>query len=888
MNNNIITKISEFFIKRSRLSILLILALLTLGFYTYSSVLKREGFPVINIPIILVNTPYFSGDASKTEEKITFPIYEALSELEGIKEVQTTSSDKLSSLVITLEESTENNKEIKDKIETKIKELNLESNSTVVLPNAGFIDGQNDLLFTIYSENLNIEQLQEKANQIKDELNKSPLIKTVNVKEQITNNFDFKQGKEVKSQNSYSRVLINNNGEIKGYDSLSIGVIKKDESIGTYEISQEVQNIVNKTLEKEEFDEINVTYNGDPAISLDKQISSLENNAIAAIITIFLILLFFINWRSAIILAMFIPLTLGAVFLTFTLLGYTLNTISLFALILVLGLFVDDGTIVVEAIDYYKRQGFKGFDAVKKAINDIGVADMSGTLTTVLVFFPLITVTGILGDFIRILPLTVIISLLISLVIALTILPFISLFLIKDKEDKKSKQSLFSKITDFIPNQILKFSEFSGKFVEKILKNNLLKISLFVISLILIGIGGYYASLLSFNFFAPAKDSELISISLTFQPPFSIDNAKAKSIQLENVISDKFESEVLDINYFNANDKSASIRINLTPVSDRNITAQEIVEFINEESKSIEGMITSASIISAGPPSAQFPFAMQIYSEDSKLLEKLTNEINTFIQNQSLSNDLKAEDIKIDYITEVRKSDGLRYAELKVKFNGKSDSATLIELQERVETEFNQVKLEELSKDYSDKATLGFDFGQESDNATSFNSVALAGIISIFVMYAILVLQFNSFTQPILILLAIPFSFPGLFPGLYYTNNPMSFFVVIGLTGLIGIVVNNTIMLIEYANAKRAEGKDLISAISEAVKLRTRPIFATSLTTVAGLVPLALSEPFWEPLAFTIIFGLLSSVFMIMLAFPIYYYFIEGLRERFYLLFKRK
>jgi multidrug efflux pump subunit AcrB len=154
-------------------------------------------------------------------------------------------------------------------------------------------------------------------------------------------------------------------------------------------------------------------------------------------------------------------------------------------------------------------------------------------------------------------------------------------------------------------------------------------------------------------------------------------------------------------------------------------------------------------------------------------------------------------------------------------------------------------------------------------------------------MYGLLVLQFNSFTQPLLILLAIPFSFPGLFAGLYYTNNPLSFFVVVGLTGLVGIVVNNTIMLIEYANAQRNEGKDLLFSISEAVSLRTRPILTTSLVTVAGLVPLAISEPFWEPLAFTIIFGLLSSVIMIIVAFPVFYYVVERLREKFYSRFNK-
>lgn len=180
--------------------------------------------------------------------------------------------------------------------------------------------------------------------------------------------------------------------------------------------------------------------------------------------------------------------------------------------------------------------------------------------------------------------------------------------------------------------------------------------------------------------------------------------------------------------------------------------------------------------------------------------------------------------------------------------------------------------------EFIDSIQLGFDLGQESSNAESFQSVSFAGLIALIIMYVVLVVQFNSFIQPILFLLAIPFSFPGLFLGLYLTDNPLSFFVVIGLTGLIGIVVNNTIMLVEYVNSKQIEGMDVKLAIVEAVKLRSRPIMTTSLTTVAGLLPLAISEPFWEQLAYTIIFGLFSSLFMILLSFGAYYYIIESLR----------
>ena len=103
---------------------------------------------------------------------------------------------------------------------------------------------------------------------------------------------------------------------------------------------------------------------------------------------------------------------------------------------------------------------------------------------------------------------------------------------------------------------------------------------------------------------------------------------------------------------------------------------------------------------------------------------------------------------------------------------------------------------------------------------------------------------------------------------------------MLGLIGLIGIAVNNTILLVDFANQERDLGHDRRTAISTAVRKRFRPLVATSFTTVGGLLPLALSDPFWEGLAFTIIFGLLSSTFLVILSFPYYYLAVEWMRDR--------
>ena len=119
-----------------------------------------------------------------------------------------------------------------------------------------------------------------------------------------------------------------------------------------------------------------------------------------------------------------------------------------------------------------------------------------------------------------------------------------------------------------------------------------------------------------------------------------------------------------------------------------------------------------------------------------------------------------------------------------------------------------------------------------------------------------------------------------MFGGLLLTDNVLSFFVMLGLLGLIGIAVNNTILLTDFANQERRAGADRKQAIETALRRRFRPLVATSLTTVAGVLPLALSDPFWEALGYTIIFGLLSSTFLVLFSFPYYYLAIEAVRDR--------
>ena len=172
----------------------------------------------------------------------------------------------------------------------------------------------------------------------------------------------------------------------------------------------------------------------------------------------------------------------------------------------------------------------------------------------------------------------------------------------------------------------------------------------------------------------------------------------------------------------------------------------------------------------------------------------------------------------------------------------------------------------EVPADYS--ITLG---GENEDINQSFADMFRAMILAVFLIAALLVLQFNSFRQSVIILFTIPLALIGVFPGLALLRLPLSFPGFIGIVALVGIVVNNAIILIDRINKERERGKDIQDALVSAGKARMRPIILTTITTVFGILPLAITQEVWRSLGFAIIFGLIGSTVLTLVVIPVLY-----------------
>ena len=209
----------------------------------------------------------------------------------------------------------------------------------------------------------------------------------------------------------------------------------------------------------------------------------------------------------------------------------------------------------------------------------------------------------------------------------------------------------------------------------------------------------------------------------------------------------------------------------------------------------------------------------------------------------------------------IARRDGRRTATVLAKNENRTVGEILAQL---------EPKLQEMKQSWSS----GYDYsfgGETEDQAETFGSAGQALALAVFLVFAVLVLQLGSFRQPFIILLAIPFALIGTIGGFYLTGIPFSFSAFIGIIALVGIVVNDAIVMVDTMNSYQEEGMPKRQAAAKGVADRLRPVLTTSITTIIGLIPLALSDPTWMPLCSAIIFGLVAATLIALIVVPCLY-----------------
>jgi multidrug efflux pump subunit AcrB len=880
--DRLLPKFSLFVFDRSRTVAIIWLCLTIFGIVSYTTLLKREGFPSINIPYSVISGAYFVNDPEKVDTEVSKPISDIILKDKRVKSVQASAQPMSYFVAIQYDEGT-NASVVGKELEQRVKDagfLPKQATMKAETPKIGYTERGDDMVISVYAkqEGSTTKELAAEgkrvAEYIKDQ--KIPNLQSISLVPTFVEGVDPLTGKAEANQNHFDRYGIRANGQNTFYDSVSVGIDQKD-GTDVIKLDKQVEEAIasyNKANVGSKYQSVvSATY----ATDIKEQISGLQNALLEGLLAVLIVGSLVIAIRASIVTVLAMITVLAITLAMLFVIGYTLNTITLFSLILCMGLIVDDTIIMVEAIDAQRRRRTDPRETVHVATRKVSRAMVAATSTAVLSFAPLLFVGGILGSFIKAIPVTVITSLIVSLLVALIFIPLFARYLLLGKKQMGAKNihepaaGIEAKVAQFIGKPML----WARHSIKKLLMVGTLAI--------IVGFGFIVAAAalfqkVEFNIFPSGKDNNGISLQLTFDQGTTIEQAEAVADRANKVIAKELGENFKAASYYtNADNHTASLKIDLTSFKDREPTSVQLQDKLDRQFKGFQGAVVEVGQMGVGPPSSTF--SVHIETADRKAALRLAKDINTFLSKTELKrvSGEKAEITRTavsDPGTYTR-ADSKSYVEVTANFKD-SDTTTLVTLaQNAVKKEFNAKKVQSygLNKD-----VLKFDIGQEEENQQSFGTLLLAFPILLLVIYLLLSIQFRSLLQPLLIFMAIPFSLFGISLGLFLTDNPFSFFAMLGFFALLGLSIKNTILLTDYANQLRREGTPVVDAAVGALAERFRPLIATSFTAVVSLIPLNRSDPFWESLTVVLIFGLLSSTFLVITVFPYYYLGAEFLR----------
>ncbi len=879
-----ITRLSLFLYKHVFISAAFWISLFVFGLLSYTVFMQRQGFPAVNVPVSVVNGLYLVNDKSVVDQQLSQPIVAAIKDVDGVIGTTTTATDNQLTVVVEYDEtlsSAEGSARVETRLSEVKKELPEQAQLTFQAIDATRFNNKYDVLVAVSSQDQTVGERNQNARAIADKLRDTiPEAITVEAVEQIKTGTNPVTGQPAEEQVSFDWFGERKDSSIEVIESTVIGITARDgEDVIAFEDS--VNAAVAEVNSSGEFSGITVANAAGFAPTIKQQVGSLQTNLFEGLLIVILVSLVFIGVRAGALAALGMLVTLTATIGILFASGITLNTISLFGLVLCLGLIVDDTIIMIEAIDRQRRAKKPLPEAIKVATKKVALASAAGTFTTMLGFAPLLFIGGILGEFIRVLPITIIISLAMSLVVSLFFIPFVSRWFLGSAPKTTHKSNPFGlirrgadKLAYGISHLIMRANTRRRKIGYGL--------TAVAISLAFIMATGPVFGQLKFDIFPNAKDSDTLSVEYSFAPGLSLAQAEAITADANKIIVEQASSDLEKITYLGlSNNRSARANLSLTSYKERERTADQIAQDI-ENAITIEGARIVVNQQSAGPPKEEFPFKVQIDATNPQQAEVVAQKLAAFLNGRVITRDngTTAKVSEVIYNGEqatITRLNGERTVQVSAAFDASDTSALVQAAQQLVQDEFMS---DSANFNGLEASAIAFDFGSESDNQESFESVLIALPILVIMMFVLLALQFKSFFQPILILIAVPFSFFGVAVALLLTNNPLSFFVMVAFFALIGISVNNSILLTDYANQARRRGLSPRQAMAEAVTERTRPLLTTSLTSILALVPLALSDPFWESLAITLIGGLTASAVLVLISFPYYYLALEAVRSR--------
>lgn len=747
--------------------------------------------------------------------------------------------------------------------------------------------------------------------------------------------------------------------------SINLVVLKK-ESGDALDIVDQIKEKSKAYLENQK-NGLQISYVNDYSFFARRRLNVLRNNAWAAIFVVITVLLIFLQRRVALITFLGVPIAFFAAFIVMGATGITINLISMFGLIIVLGMLVDDGIIVAENVYRHMEKGTPPRIAAIKGTEEVMGAVVAAVFTTIAAFAPLLFMTGIMGKFIRNIPIVLIIALLASLVEALIILPshladFVKVKLNADGNPIALAKSMpwFKKLVSFytrivqaaIRRKYRIIATFAAVLVIAIvLAVTVIKFILFPstgVDFFFIRAEAPIASPLEKTHQAIAPIEAIVSQL----PQEELDNYVTTVGKIQEDRADPFSSQASNL---------AQITVYLKSEPGRKRDVDQIIAELRQKTKDIKGFDSLRfDKVQTGPPVGK-PVEAKIRGEDFHILDQISQEYMDYLSTLDGTSDITwdhkpgKEEIRVSVNREKATMAGLNIGRIaktiRAVFAGgiatqikpvKAEEETDVTVRFRREdvksltvfkdililnTFGNLIPLEKvatiekvpgtttvhhldgkrvvtvscnvdtdkttsmkvnrlLEKKFRDIAQRypGYAVkygGEQEESIESLKSLLKAFFYAFLFIYLILASFFKSLIQPFVVMLAIPFGLIGVIFAFLLHGLPLSFLAILGIVGLNGIVVNDSIVLVDFINKLRSTGMSSKESIIKAVQIRIRPVILTTITTVGGLSTVAYGiggkDPFLVPMAMAICWGLLFATGLTLIIIPCIYSILDDI-----------
>ncbi|HRP91139.1 MAG TPA: efflux RND transporter permease subunit [Edaphocola sp.] len=750
-------------------------------------------------------------------------------------------------------------------------------------------------------------------------------------------------------------------------------MIKKQGDANAVDVSTLVKEKF-QTIEKHNSNaEVHFVVTDDSTDNTISAVNSVVVDLILAVILVsFVMLLFLRSYRNALIVAVAIPTSLVTAFGTMWLLGYTLNLMTLLAMSLVIGVLVDDATVVLENIQRHLDMGKEKRKASLEGRMEIGFSAVSITLVDVVVFVPILFLQVFVADMLKQFSVVIIVTVLTSLLVGFTLTPWLASRI--GEKDNLQPTNFFNRFLLWFEKQLDRFIEWYGNSLNWVLRHKLIFTS--IVLLLFAGTGIMMKQGIIGKELIATGDQGKFRMALEFDKNISLEQNNLVSEKIENYILQQPEVESvfsnvggpstgmgsLGVGSANKTEFTIQLKMKNEELKMAGITKIPTETFMRKLRDDLEKDFSGInfSIMGLGLIPRTAPIEITLSGSNLTQVMQAGDELKTVIEkipgadNVRLSVEAGSPELKIIPDKDKMQRLGLNTAyvgmNLRTAFTG-NDDATLTEdgteypvriwldkFSRQNEDDIKQLnivnpmgipievsQIANIEKDNSPsllerkdrqpaitltadalgrpsgtvaddvvahiknnplpdgiEMTWGSDIKRQNDSFGALGSVLL---ISFILIYLIMVALYDSYVYPFVALFAIPVAAIGAFLALNISLSHLSLFALLGLIMLMGLVTKNSILIVDFTNQIKAEGKHYKEAIVQASKGRMRPILMTTLSMAIGMLPIALgtgtSAEWKNGLAWVIIGGLLSSLALTVYLVPMVYYGVDRIKEKF-------